>query len=634
MMDRKFLKYIGLFAGLVVTLSLASYPVFAQTYFTPVEDKKDLSDFYIDLSNDDQDLADEYLDIVEQLQEIIEDYTDYLQDLDTDNPCDDQISFKVFEKGLAGGLYAEDITALKEDIEYYIEDLSEIQQKYKKSDDSDSRHCYRISRSLKRELSILNDLIDQNISNRIVQKLHNKEFQLYLQESILKFAEKLEHGFDLAHIEEQIESLNVKIEELDLENFEIPAIPPVTVIPRTPVIIDRARPKVQTRVYINDRVNEESGLAKVFTDRTEVKSSREPIYITNPVGNITVTGKDIAAIEAELDIEVSADSRDLEKNFVISTGLDVENKNNSYVVTVSLPQLKDPQTKVLNSNLVVSLPYHNEVICENSFGRVEISHLQNGLTLKANYSEITISDIKGTVEITNNMNTIDIENVDGRMNVTSSYCPVTIRDSKGEMSVSNSYARVSVLGSEGRLTINNSGETEVENHTGDVDIENIYGLIKVDNIYGNLAVTNAFSPIETREVRGSVSLGNTYALIAADEIEGQLKISNKHGRIDARNFNGPVDINNEGGNVFVTISQPLNGLSQIYTTNGLMNIAIGESSDIFVKARTSNGNIQSAYPFELVDQGNLISGELKLGKANDSLTLVGNNSTIIIKDTR
>ncbi|MFZ5979104.1 MAG: hypothetical protein ACOYVF_00595 [Candidatus Zixiibacteriota bacterium] len=633
-MQKKTLKYFGLFFGVLLLVSMTVLPGHSQTYFySSGDDDENAPELYLDLNSDEQDLADEYLDIIEQLKEIIEDYSTYLSDLDEPDACDDKINFRVFEKGLASGLYAKDIKALKEDIEYYIEDLTQIQAAYKKAEDTDNRHCYRISRSLNRELSILNNLIDQNISNRMVQKLKDKEFQLYLQESILKFVEKLGENLDLSELEKQVESLEAQFDELDIENLEIPAIPPMIFIPKTPDVAV-APPKVQTRVYIDNLSEGESGLAKVFTGFVTVSSSREPIHITNPVGDIIVNGKDIDRIEAELNIEISADSRVLEKNFVNATSLTVNSAKNGYYVTVSLPRLEDPQTKVLNSQLTVSLPAQNAVICENAYGRSEISNLQHGLTLNANYSEIIVSNIEGPVEITNSMNEIEIENVNGRLKVTNAYSPVIVSDCVGDINIANAYARVNVIGSDGHLSVNNSGEIEIENHTGDVDIDNSYGMVKVDNLFGNLNAKNAYSPIETREIRGSATLGNTYALIAATDIEGELKITNYHGLIDARYFKGPVDINNENGDVNVIITEPIRGLSRIYTSFGSMKVAVDESSDIWLTARTSNGDIQSAYPLELVDQGALLIGELKFGKAIDSLNLVGKNSTIIINNSR
>ena len=369
-------------AALLLVFSTA-LPGLSQVYMYSGDDNKaDPQKIIIDLNSDDQDLADEYIEIIEQLREIIEDYTDYLYDIDEDNPCDNQINFNIFEKALASGQYAEDIGSLKKDIEYYIDDLNEIQKNYKSSKDSEGRHCYRISRSLNRELSILNNLIDQNISSRIVQKLNNKQFQLYLQESILKFAEQFEDGLDLTLLEEQMESLGKKFEDLDIDVLDIPTFPSVTIPPETPDIPEFEHPKVQTRVYINDRQKGESGLAKVYNGYLSVSSSKEPIYITNPVGGISIRGTSNSDIEAQLNIEVSADSRIREKKFVSSSGLKVEHYNKTYHVTVELPQLTDPQTKILNSQLIVTLPSNNLVICDNSFGRVDISELDNGMTLK------------------------------------------------------------------------------------------------------------------------------------------------------------------------------------------------------------------------------------------------------------
>ncbi len=629
----KHISLVFLFFILAASMSVISY---AQTI---KKDKIDIDPdiIILNLDEDEQDLADEYLDILEQLKETIEDFKDYLSDIDETNPCDNAINFEIFEKGLASGLYAEDIKMLKSDIEDYTDNLRNLQRDFRESEDINARDCYRITRSLQRELSILNNLIDKNITSRFVQKLKDEKFANYLKDAILKFTQNILKGHQLTELEKQLTELEEQLE--GMEDFEvieippIPAIPEIPEIPPIPVIPDEGRSRVKTIIDL-DGTSRESGLAKVYTAVQSVSSPNLPININNPLGGIIILGNNDKKLEAVLNLEVAADSRIREKSFTEASSLEIREDKNGYFVNVSFPKLTDPHTKILNSLLTLSLPSRNHVICKSSFGPIKASNLLNGLVLNSSYAEIKLNDIKGEVKVTNSMNTVELRNINGPLTVTNSYSPIMIYDCSGKMEIANAYAQVSIFNSSGEARIKNSGQTEVQNHKGDINIDNSYGLVKVDNLYGNLKANNNYSPIETNIIKGTVTLGNTYSLVSAVDIEGSLTVENKYGKIDARYLNGPFQIINENGDISVVINNPLKGSSSISAISGTMNIALNKETDIFLKAQTKDGQIKSTYPLKLIDLGNMQSGELILGRGKDSLSLFGNRTDIIIKETK
>ncbi|MBN1213539.1 MAG: DUF4097 family beta strand repeat protein [candidate division Zixibacteria bacterium] len=629
-------KSFNIFHGLIFILAglLFFLPFSISAQVMTVDSDPDL--YILNLDEDDQDLAEEYLDIIEQLQEIIEDYEDYLSDIEETAPCDDKIDFELFEEGLSSGLYAEDIMALKKDIEEYADDLKKIQTSFRKSDMADARDCYRLIRSLRRELSILNDLIDQNITNRFVMKLKDAEFQNYLRESILKVTEKLLSEKDLAELDKQLQELGHRLD--DIEEFEIPPIPTIPAIPETPENPSRPDirilPRVETRIS-NDRSGKESGLAKVYTALQSVEATTIPVNITNPIGGVIILGDNTKQIEAVLNIEVAADSRSREKDFAEATTLEINSESDGYFVNVSLPRLTDPHTKILSSQLTVNVPSKNHIICKSSFGPIKATGLNNGLNLEASYADITLADIRGDVNVSNSMNPVELRNIYGNIEISNSYNTIKVFDCTAErMNITNAYSQVSVYNSSGEVVLRNSGLTEIKDHNGNVDIDNSYGIVKVDNLYGDLKALNAYSPIETSEIRGAVTLGNIYSLIAAVDIDGSLEAQNKYGKIDARYLNGPINLINENGDITVVIENPLKGASSISTTSGTATITLDSRSNIFLKAQTTGGEIKSFYPLVLTDRGNLLIGELTLGKGKDSLSITGNNSKIIIDESR
>ena len=76
------------------------------------------------------------------------------------------------------------------------------------------------------------------------------------------------------------------------------------------------------------------------------------------------------------------------------------------------------------------------------------------------------------------------------------------------------------------------------------------------------------------------------------------------------------------------------GASSIYTTSGTATISLDSRSNIFLRAQATGGDIKSFYPLQLIDKGNLVVGELTLGKGKDSLSVTGDNSRIIINESR
>jgi hypothetical protein len=622
---------------LVVLVLISPFSIWAQAASNDDDSGVKPRNMYIlNLNEDEQDVADEYMDIIEQLKEIIDDYEDYLSDIDNHSPCGDKINFELFAEGLSSGRYAEDIMALKKDIEEYTDDLKKTEASFRKDDDPDARDCYRLTRSLDRELSILNDLIDHNITNRFIAKLKDKEFQQYIRESVLKVTEKLLSETDLAKLDKQLQKLGQQLQ--DLEDFEVPPIPAIPALPESPEIAEepdeKTPPRVKTKISV-DRSGKETGLAKVYTALQTVTDQSLPVKITSPIGSVIILGDNKKQIEAVLNIEVAADSRSREKQFAESTTLEIKPENDAYLVNVFLPKLTDPHTKIINSQLTVSVPSKNHVTCKSSFGPIKVTGLDNGLDIDAGYADITLTSIRGDVRLNNSMNPVEIREVRGNLDITNSYSSIKIYDCNSDnMNIKNSYSQVAVYNSTGDIVLRNSGQTDIINHNGDVDIENSNGIIKVDNLLGDLKALNAYSPIETNEIKGAVTLGNTYSLIAAIDIDGSLDARNKYGKIDARFLNGPINLISENGDISVVIENPLKGASSIYTTSGTATISLDSRSNIFLRAQATGGDIKSFYPLQLIDKGNLVVGELTLGKGKDSLSVTGDNSRIIINESR
>jgi len=613
----------------------------------PESDELDvlIKELHDELDDRSRDLAEEYLDILEQLQEIVEDYSDYLSDLDPEARKAHPISFKVFTDAFKNSKYARSHEPLLDDLETFIRELRSLEKEHGGGPGMATPLCCRTVRNLRREMSILVDLVgdySDNISGRrnwdddvetyleaamkglamalrvnkeeIIRQLYGRHSQEEVQEA-LRGLEAFESLEGLAALE-ALEALEA-LKEIEIAVPPVPPVPPEAIRPgkRYPDRYDGKR------------------FVQTYTASMGIENSRETIEVINRLGDIRINGWDEDLMVATFEIEIEAESQIRKEQLIARTMLEAGESEGTYRIEAYLPKIKDPDIRIINSVLTVNLPSANPIECESSFGKVEVFALDGGFRINGQNSEIRIEQVNGSVTARNSMGLIELNEISGRIDVRNGYSPIEISDCVGDMDVENAYALVSLVDCRGDVRIDNSGTVEVFSHVGNIIIENTYGQVEVKRLNGDLRAVNAYQPIVIRQISGSARLENMYSKIHADGVNGSFSASNTYGLIRGQNLSGPLDIKAENGNVMLILNQELNGNSSVTASFGTVDLAMAEASNILLVAKTVNGKIQSLLPLKIKGDSMMKSAEYRFGHGRDSLAVTGNNIAIIISDS-
>jgi DUF4097 and DUF4098 domain-containing protein YvlB len=617
---------------------------------TPMPDSDKLNviikELHDELDDRSQDLAEEYLDILEQLQEIVEDYSDYLSDLDPEARKAHPISFKVFTDAFKNSRYAKSHEPLHDDLEAFIRELHSLEKEHGGGPGMATPQCCRTVRNLRREMSILVDLVGDYSDNISERRNWDDDVETYLKAAMQGLAmalrvnkEEIIKQLYGRHSHEEVQEALRSLEAIEsLEGIAaLEALEALEALKEIEIAVPPVAPEPPEAIRPGKRYPDRHGgrtTVQTYTASMGIENRRETIIVINRLGDIRINGWKKDLMVATFEIEIEAESQIRKEQLIAQTMLEAGESEGKYRVEAYLPKIKDPNIRIINSVLTVNLPSSNPIECESSFGGVEVTDLDSGFRINGQNSEIRIQQVNGSVTARNSMGLIELGEINGRIDVRNGYSPIEVSDCAGDMDLENAYALVSVVDCRGDIKIDNSGTVEVFSHVGNIIIENTYGRVEVKRLNGDLRAVNAYQPIVVRQISGSARLENKYGEISADGVDGSFSASNTNGLIQGQNLNGPLDIKAENGNVMLILNHELNGNSTVSASFGTVDLAMAEASNIMLVAKTVNGKIQSLLPLEIKGDSMIKSAEYRFGRGRDSLAVTGNNIAIIISDSQ
>jgi hypothetical protein len=632
------LKYSrnGLMVAILLAL-LAPIAAWAQPAPPPTPSFEDRARKKTTLDRDSKEVADEYADLLVELQTLVADYRDYLSESDSPTITKYLVKLDKLAVNLDKNLYVTQRSRLSADLTAHIDDLEEIETYIEDSEEIFSTRILKLVSSLARDLSNINDLLEDDLLDRMDEVTASDAALQAAIEDLLEGMKVETHGdrttitipnFDekkLKEMERQAQIMSKEAEEIAEKREKI------RVKSRTksePLVIDLQGLEGLTGIG--------TGTSKELDANLAITNPRLPIKISNPVGEVTVGVTQSKQIIAHLVAEISADSRTKEKQLLSEIELQVEATASGYLVTAIAPSQgrNSNDCRIVSNQLEVLVPSSNPVVVNNAFGAVSVSDLNGGADITSSYAPIEVESVKGGVTVSNNMGQVSLLNCSGPIRVKGAYAGISLEGCTGEMDVENAYSEIALDGCSGRTTLENSGVIRVSDHTGDLKITNSFGPVDVDGLNGNLNASNQFQPMSVRDIKGTVSVENSNSNIDLANISGQLVATNKFGMIQAEELAGPSRLNNQNGNIMLVLDNASRGNSWIYTSFGNVDVTISESTNFWVNAKTTFGEISSDIPLKLDDLGTAKMGWFKLGRGSDSLSISGQNTNITISGSK
>jgi len=614
-----------IFAGWLIASSIK-----AQTPVPPDEEPPPPDKISVIIDNRIKEIADNYLDILAQLIDLTGDYAKCYSAYSTPTAKANLKKLAQITGKLGIGTYNDSPQKLIAEIKALTKELKE-QEKEIKSEKAE-KNVLAANRCLRQELEVLNELLAEDVTKCLEKNEEKIEMlRIYLDEELIKIETENEKYLNITFELEELEKLEA-LENLDSIISNLPEIPDIgyediSEPPEvTPPLI---RTKIATgRDMIFIHQAGETRLIRELIDSSIELSSSTPIYINNPTGLVSVKGRDRKNILARFELEIAATSEKTVKEFASEISLNISYKDNMAYVEPELPNLDDPDTKIITSTLYLQVPEKNRLECKTSFGELDITAIENDVTINANNTQITVHNINGDLDINNYIGGVTITHIEGRSFIKNTRGPIEVANCTGDLDIENSLAPVSIAYSSGNTTIKNIGAVSIFKHKGFVSIKNNDGAIEVQGLNGDLEAQNAYRPITVEEVTGKVNLKNNNSFIDVRKIEGDLTADIAFGSISLDKMSGPIFLTGRGSDINLTLDKQITGESFINNTAGLINLELSDRANLKLKAETIGGIIRASFPIDIYEQGQLQSTEIKLGKAKHSLNISGKNTTI------
>jgi len=580
----------------------------------------------ITISQDALHLADDYLEALQQLQTLTHSYTSFFQTLQGKLSADEQQSLNLISVNLEKGNYIENLDGLQADVTGLLQALAVRENELKENNE----RVYRLSRSLRQELEALKGFLQEDVASQLQQnRKMSQAIQAYLRgRATLAEVSTEQHGKIITVIVNYPDTTIQYLRPFDKEAFvsiNEKYSPPS--VPHPPMItIDHDLQFVHKRGGI--------GVVRKLVDSISVTSNSEPIHITNPIGDMKIFGWDQDKVLVYSEIELSAGSREKVKELSQQIELQLGSKDDGICAELVLPNITDPQIKILNCTFQISAPENNPLIVHNSFGDVVIRKIHNNVKLNASNSHVTMKDIKGHTEVVNSMGEVDLSNVTGSIKVANSFGPVKVSRSSGDMEIENSFSSISLTRCEGNAVIRSSGHVEILRHSGSILIGNTNGEVEVTELDGDLVAQNSYQLLSVQDIFGSAKVENANGAIEAKNIHGEFSANNSFGPIYASLLTGPIHFACQNGIIDLTVKGDLKGPSSISSSFGAVKLVVSPDSDVLFTATAVGGDIQSYFPMAIEEEGATKTAKFSFGEGKNSFTVSGNNSTIIISEAR
>ena len=614
-----------------------------------------LEDFEESLRELSQDKTEEYLEILEDLQDLLDDYADYLADLKEEEPDHEFPSFDRLREKLDEGDYLGNPEKLLGDIDTVIDEIKEVEGRHRAKYNVNNPQCCRLPRSLRKELVMTYEIIEDHIDRYGPSTLNQQQIQEYLDATRKFLADSrnmdelkkvLEENRQLLQTLESIKALNLdKLKELEGIGgryfvFPAPEVPDVPEVPEIPEIPAPKTYKPYKNVkndkggssgYSYQIVNGKAGAEHQTVGTILVTDPSRRVVIDSHTGEVIIEGGNVDQITAKYWFEVSSTSQEKEDEFIDRTTLMVSDDGREYHVEVALPRLTDFKTDLRQSVLRVEVPIDNPVFCKNSFGEVTADRLQGGIEIEAENSPITLTDIEGRVVIEGRMGSINLNDVRGKIGISNANGPIVLSDCEGDFKLVNEYGQIELNNCSGPVEIDSRGAISVTDHEGNVFAASPFGRMELEGIRGDLDISGGYEPMIVSEIEGTVKLENTYGEISVENVIGRLSVANNTGPIYIEDLDGPVDVYNKNSTTSVVLTPGFKGGSQITSVNGTVKIAFFEQPDLTLALSCEEGSIASTIPISVKKRDQIKTAELMLGEGGDRLEVTTTGSSIFIQ---
>lgn len=493
---------------------------------------------------------------------------------------------------------------------------------------------YRLNRSLRRELEVVSDLLEEDVLKRIES---NEEIGPAIKRHLRVLVEESPDGRGevIVHIdggEDWHRDITVTIDTTDLPGapgiiWGETAKPPRPPKPTVPDV------DFGGRTMVFSQRQGEFSIVKEAYDSVEVVPDQS-IYVVNPTGRLEVIGWQRPWVRARCNLKVSASSREKAERLMDQIEMRLFHRGDAVYIQADAPDLSDPKLKVDLSHITINMPSSNPIVIQSSFGQIQLRDIAASVKVNGSSTDMKLDRITGDVELAGSQGDMILSHVKGSISARNAHGALRLSNCEGDIRLENVNAEVSLINSSGAAEIGNEGPVLISQFDGPVKVHNVNGLVQIDNISGDLTVQTSLKPMYISHVRGAVTLENANGAVSTANIAGRLRATNSQAPIYAIRPTGPVVLSNRSGSIELLLEHGLSGPSRVDVFDGLLNLRLSGDLNLLLNIDSNGGQISSSLPVAIQQSGEQRSARLALGDAAQSLNITATNSDVVIYETR
>ncbi len=646
-------RFASLSRLVLLSIALFAGSITAQTPLPPDIENTPRPKAESRLTADERELARDYVDLLESLHLTVSDFTGYLSELQLDELYSLTDQLRMIEEILVTSRITNDPNALSDKLKLISDKALAIEKKLGHS--AQERKAHKLTRQLAQELELISDQLTNDLAIRLSKVQTKARITAAVQDSLSVRLEEYHRDMsaldaELAHIEaahKEYEKAAKAYEDAVAAGHAavdpvapvapVTPVPPVPTVPTPPsvIILDKPGNLSSTNKQVIAFSKEGVGsVTKEFYDSTKVSSAKLPIIITNPIGDLIVTGWKRNVVQVQSTIRFSVPTKKVAEEITNDAKLTIVPSTDGIHVTMNVPRFTDSRVTLSQHKMIVYVPSTNPVELSAQFATVQAIDINGGLEITASNSRVDVSGGSGGAEIRNSFGQVSLVNVTGKLEIVNSHAPVSIMGGNGPMHIATSFANVELTKSRGDATIEATGHVMVTDHIGNVNATNQNGSIMISNVQGNVETSNTFGQTELRMISGSATVENNNTSLSLENIRGLVDVQNRFGSVSGQTLQGPFSIHNESGSVMLLLGRDFNGNSNINSNFGSVQVIMPQESNGNLLVRSVGGQIQTAIPADVTTKGEAKLATIAVGSGNKKLTIDGNGSTIIVSAKR
>ncbi len=138
-------------------------------------------------------------------------------------------------------------------------------------------------------------------------------------------------------------------------------------------------------------------ISREVVERAFPLASHGGVHVENEFGNITVSAWDRPEVRARVEMFAGAADEDTAAENLRAISVHIDAQDDRVALRSALPGRAADAGVALHVNFEISVPRDASLVCENTFGDIDIQGLDGPVTVNARYGAVDLAELNGSV---------------------------------------------------------------------------------------------------------------------------------------------------------------------------------------------------------------------------------------------